>query len=400
MKKLCTLLVIFTCTNVLLCAQDTDRLIYKHTELEIILDNVRQRYIPDKRVKVYDITVNDNEKRPTLQGVTSDTDAYNETVKQAKEVYGKDFVNKITLLPSSELGDKTYGVITLSVADIRVEGKFSAEMATQAILGTPVRILQKDGWSRIQTPDGYIAWTPEINYQPMTKAEYESWKNAKKIIFTDYFGFSYSEPDTQSQTVSDLVNCNILKAEGETGDFYKVSYPDGRKAYILKKQGKPYEEWLSSITVSGSSFVEKAYTLMGIPYVWGGTSVKGMDCSGFTKTITLMHGIVLMRDASQQAYTGIPVDISNGYGNLQPGDLMFFGKKAEKNKKERVRHVAFYIGNNKFIHASGYVRIGSLNPKDADYDEVNTREFIRASRIIGAVDNEGYGMWSMKNIYK
>lgn len=399
MKKLCTLLVIYICTNVLLCAQNTDKPIYKHTGLEIILDNVKQQYIPDKRVKVYDIIVDNSEKRPTLQGVTSDADAYNVTVKQAEEVYGKDFVNKITLLPSNDLGDKTYGVITLSVADIRVEGKFSAEMATQAILGTPVRILQKDGWSRIQTPDGYIAWTQEINYQPMTKTEYESWKNAKKIIFTDYFGFSYSEPDTQSQTVSDLVSCNILKAEGENGDFYKVSYPDGRKAYILKKQSRPYGEWLSSITVSGSSFVEKAYTLMGIPYVWGGTSVKGMDCSGFTKTIALMHGILLMRDASQQAYTGTPVDISNGYGNLQPGDLMFFGKKAEKDKKERVRHVAFYIGNNKFIHASGYIRISSLNPKDADYDEVNTREFIRASRIIGAVDNEGSGMWSMKNIY-
>ena len=123
------------------------------------------------------------------------------------------------------------------------------------------------------------AWTQEINYHPMTKTEFESWNSAKKIIFTDYFGFAYSVPDTQSQTVSDLVSCNILKKEGEVGDFYKVSYPDGRKAYILKSQSKKYEDWLAGITISGDNFVKEAYTLMGIPYVWGGTSVKGMDLS-------------------------------------------------------------------------------------------------------------------------
>ncbi|MDR2947970.1 MAG: C40 family peptidase [Prevotella sp.] len=392
MNKLYIFFIIILCSNILYAQ---DKPVYKHSELDIIVNNVKEQYIPDKRIKVFDVKVDDSNRRPTLQGVTSDVTAYNEVIRQAKEAYGSDFVDKIKLLPESDLGDKTYGVITLSVADIRVEGKFSAEMATQATLGTPIRILQKDRWSRIQTPDGYIAWTQEINYQPMTKPEYESWKKSEKVIFTDYFGFSYKEPDTKSQTVSDLVSNNIMKLEGDSGDFYKVSYPDGRIGYILKNQSKPYNEWLASVNITGDSFVQKAYTLMGIPYVWGGTSVKGMDCSGFTKTIMLMHGIILMRDASQQAYTGIPVDISKGYKNLQVGDLMFFGKKAEKDKKERVRHVAFYIGNNKFIHASGYIRISSLNPADPDYDETNTKEFIRASRIIGAVDKEGSGIWSI-----
>lgn len=395
MRKLCIAIILYTTLASTLFAQNADKSTPKYPELEVIIKKIKDEYIPDKRVKVFEIEVDNKNKNPVLQGVTSDVTAYNELIKKVSEVYGSDFVNKIELLPAKDLGDKTYGVITLSVADIRVEGKFSAEMATQAILGTPIRILQKDGWSRIQTPDGYIAWTQEINYQPMNKSEYEDWINSEKIIFTDYFGFSYKEPDTKSQTVSDLVNSNIVKLESESGDFYKVSYPDGRIAYILKNQSKPYKEWLASIHVTGGSFVQKAYTLMGIPYVWGGTSVKGMDCSGFTKTIMLMHGIILMRDASQQAYTGIPVDISNGYNNLQIGDLMFFGKKAEKDKKERVRHVAFYIGNNKFIHASGYIRISSLNPTDADYDEVNTKEFIRAARVIGAVDKQDSGIWSV-----
>ena len=107
-----------------------------------------------------------------------------------------------------------------------------------------------------------------------------------------------------------------------------------------------------------------------------------------------------MRDASQQVKTGISVDISNGYENLRPGDLMFFGKKAQDGKKERIRHVAFYKGDKEFIHASGYIRINSLDSTKANYDELNTREFVRASRVIGAVDTKG--IWSINNspLYK
>jgi cell wall-associated NlpC family hydrolase len=108
-----------------------------------------------------------------------------------------------------------------------------------------------------------------------------------------------------------------------------------------------------------------------------------MDCSGFTKTVLLMNGIVLLRDASQQAKTGTEIDISAGYDNLKKGDLMFFGKNG------RIRHVAIYLGNEEFIHASGYVRISSLDPAKPNYDEHNTKEFVKASRITGAVGTRG-----------
>jgi len=102
-----------------------------------------------------------------------------------------------------------------------------------------------------------------------------------------------------------------------------------------------------------------------------------MDCSGFSKTVYLKHGIVLKRDASQQAKNGIPVDISEGYDQLRPGDLLFFGKK-------RVRHVAIYLGNKEFIHAAGYVHISSLDPEQPHYDEGNTTELLSARRILGS----------------
>lgn len=383
------LLILFTPT---LFGQEKP--LYKHAELELIIQQIQEEFIPDKRVRIYDVKVDEEQQIPTLKGVTSDMAAYNALITREKETYPS-LVNNVELLPAKDLGDKTYGVINLSVADIREAADFTSGMATQAILGTPVRIYQKDNWYRIQTPDGYIGWSQLANFHPMTKGEFNRWNLAKKVVFTDYFGFSYSQPDKDSQTVTDLVNGNMLKLEGEDGEFYKISYPDGKFAYISKTQAKPYRDWINSITLTKESLVEKAYKLMGIPYVWGGTSVKGMDCSGYTKTVLFMHGIILMRDASQQANTGIPVDISSGYENLEVGDLMFFGKAGEEGKKDRIRHVGFYLGDNRFIHASGCVRISSLDPDAPDYDEINAKEFIRATRIIGAVDTDG--IWTIDN---
>jgi cell wall-associated NlpC family hydrolase len=299
----------------------------------------------------------------------------------------------ILILLSGGRDEQTYGVINVSVADARMEPRYAAEMGTQLLLGTPVRVIGHNDWWRIESPEGYRAWTTGSSMVRMTREAVNEWIAAPKIIFTDEYGFGYEKPDAKGQTVSDLVFGNMLKLEGGHGRFYKAAYPDGRIAYVLKQQCKPLGKWLSALHLTPESIVEKALSLKGIPYTWGGTSVKAMDCSGFTKTVMLMHGVILMRDASQQAATGIPVDITGGYENLRPGDLMFFGKKAGDGKEERIRHVAIYRGGGEFIHAAGYVRTGSLDPTAPNYDSLNTSEFVRARRVIGAVGTDG--IWSM-----
>lgn len=370
-----------------------------YPELNTLVDSVRMKYVPDRRDNVYDIKIVENEGKPVIKGVTSLEEAKADLLEQIRKS-NPAAIDSISVLPDETVGEKTYGVINVSVADARMGASYAAEMGTQLLLGAPVQVLQHDDWWRIKSAEGYVAWTTGGSFVRMTKDDFNKWITAKKIIFTDDYGFGYENPDEKKQRVSDLAFGNMLKLEADNGRFYKVSYPDGRIAYILKSQSKPYEEWLASVKLTEESILEKALSLKGIPYTWGGTSVKGMDCSGFTKTVMLMHGIILMRDASQQVKTGIPVDISNGYENLRPGDLMFFGKKAQDGKKERIRHVAFYKGDKEFIHASGYIRINSLDSTKANYDELNTREFVRASRVIGAVDTKG--IWSINNspLYK
>ena len=129
--------------------------------------------------------------------------------------------------------------------------------------------------------------------------------------------------------------------------------------------------------------IETAKTFLGVPYLWAGTSIKGVDCSGFSKSVFFLNGYMLLRNASQQYKTGEPVDVSQGLDNLQPADLVFFGREATADKPERISHVAIYLGDGKIIHSSMLVRINSLVEGQPDY---YSRKPIRACRIIGNQD--------------
>jgi cell wall-associated NlpC family hydrolase len=174
---------------------------------------------------------------------------------------------------------------------------------------------------------------------------------------------------------------DVIAVNATTNDHYEVQFPDGRKGFVSKTQSLPYGDWKSSRQPSSDNFINTAKQLMGIPYLWGGTSFKGVDCSGFTKTVYFVNGLVLPRDASQQVMIGEEIDTKDGWQNLQPGDLLFFGSKARDTLPERVVHVGMWIGNNQFIHASGKVRISSFDSSSLLFDESELKRFLRAKRI-------------------
>jgi uncharacterized protein YgiM (DUF1202 family) len=355
-----------------------------------IIQTVKEKFAPDKRVALFNIEAVESGDNIIIKGETNLPDAKSEFEKNMKEA-GLNFTDETEMLPSKVLGDKIYGVITLSVANFRAKPDHPAELVTQAILGTPVKVFKKgeDGYYLIQTPDGYISWLDDDGVQFMTEAEYNDWLSSPKIIYLREYGFSFSEPDVNSQPVSDLAAGNLLKIMGEDSDFYLVNYPDGRTAYVKKDEAKLFNDWYNSLNPTGETILKTAYKFMGIPYLWDGTSTKGMDCSGFTKTVYFLNGIILTRDASQQVNTGELVDTKDGWQNLQAGDLLFFGRKADENRKERITHVAIYIGDGDFIHAAGRVKINSFNHEKPYYSDYRKNGFIRAKRILSSIGKNG-----------
>lgn len=361
----------------------------QNIDIQQIIAGIQGRYAPDGRVELFQITASQKNDTLVLRGETTSREAYEELLVQARQT-SVTLRDHIRLLPDKALGEEIWGIIYNSSGTLRAEPRYGAELVSQALLGMPVRILEeRGGWHRVQTPDRYIGWM-NGSVEPMTDAQRQQYLKLPKAIVTSLHARSFTDTDKEALPVTDLVAGDMLVVQSAKGGFYQVQYPDGREAFVKKIDAMKVPDWLRKNRLTGESIVNTAKQLLGVPYLWGGTSTKGMDCSGFTKQVYWMHGIVLARDASQQVRYGRLIDETGDFGDALPGDLVFFGTKATpESPKERVVHVGIYIGQKRFIHASDYIRINSFDPADPLYDEFNTRRYLRTKRVIGEVNSEG-----------
>jgi len=352
-----------------------------------IVDSVRNKYAPDKRTAIFNVDCTLENESIHLSGETNLPEAKKELLLHFEKL---NVIDKVQLLPSTVLGKNIFGIVNLSVVNVRTKPVHSAELATQVLLGSRLKILKSSGeWYLVQCEDDYIGWIDDNGITLMDQQKFELWNKAKKIIVTSPFTFSFIDNDEKSMHVSDVVQGNLLKFVSQEASFVKVEFPDGREAFISNLEIQDYEEWLNSREQSFETINYSAQMMMGIPYVWGGTSIKGLDCSGFTKIVFQLNGVLLPRDASQQVHVGEEVDTQNGFDNLLPGDLLFFGTKDHDSGKERITHVAIYLGNLEFIHASGRVRIDSLDKSKPNYAENRLNTFIKAKRILSSLGQNG-----------
>jgi cell wall-associated NlpC family hydrolase len=280
---------------------------------------------------------------------------------------------------------KTIGIINVSVGNIRTEPKESAEMSTQALLGTPVQILEKaetKNWYRIQLPDHYQGWIEGSAIIRMDSAAYQIYKKSgTEMIVRVPFSKVYQYPSGKSEIISELVQHNRLISTKKKIGFWEIKMADGVLGYVSMKDVENYEAWKrANPAPTENRILQAAHQLMGIPYLWGGTSIKGMDCSGFTKLVFQANGWIIPRDASQQAREGIMVDSLRQWENLKVGDLLFFGSK-KTDGTNKVVHVGIWEGNSAYIHAADRTRRASMDPQSKDFDAYNLNRYLFTKRI-------------------
>ena len=342
---------------------------------------IQKQLVPDKRVAILNVLLKDTLHQPiTVKGETN----LPEGKKQVSELFaakGIQFVDSIRVLPEASLGNKIWGLATLSVVNMRYEPREAAEMATQILMGMPVKILEvKNGWYRIQSPDQYIGWAEDAGIVLKTEAEMNEWKQNKRFVFNKTVGYALAAPTKKASHVSDLVLDDLFETISETKGFLQVRFPDGRTAFVKKSDCLSFQEWTTR-PIDVQSVLSVAKQLNGIPYLWGGTSCKATDCSGLTKTSYYSQGIILARDASQQVRYGQHPHFTD-FRNLEPGDMLFFGSK-------RVTHVALYMGNGQYIHSSGFVHVNSLDPADQLYSDKLHKILVGSSRVLTSLNTDG-----------
>ncbi|WP_158840886.1 C40 family peptidase [Polaribacter sp. L3A8] len=358
------------------------------TEIQNIHTNLKTEFAPDKRVELFDINFELADNQLILEGETTSKKAFSILLDSLKNRQ-LTFTNNVRVLPDSAIGNVQFAVARNSVINIRSLPRHSAELGTQGLLGMPLKVLDKKGdFYRVQTPDNYISWVDKGGITRMNKKDFDAWNAAKKVLFTKNFGFVYADKSIDAEIVSDITLGGLLQYISEDDHFYEVKYPDDRTGFIKKDEAVIYNSWIKNLAISQENIEVTAKTMMGLPYLWGGTSSKGVDCSGFTKMVYLMNGFIIPRDASQQINAGKVVDTDLNFKGLEKGDLLFFGKKATSNKKQRVTHVGIWLGNDKmeFIHSSGNVHVSSMDSKEPNYDAFNKNRYLGSRRYLNVDD--------------
>jgi hypothetical protein len=237
-----------------------------------------------------------------------------------------------------------YGICNLAVVPLRAEPSDRSEMVSQVLFGEAFEILEwKDKWVQIITAlDSYTGWIDRLQVVMLGHLAY------KRLLQTPA-PVTYRAV-TQAWKIAD--NTVIYLPAGSSLAFLEgtTSYIGDQRYDIIGEIGE-----IDSVANVARSF-------LNAPYLWGGRTHFGIDCSGFTQIVYKLKGISIKRDASMQAQEGIAVD---SLLTAKPGDLAFFN-----NDEGRITHVGIVLGAGKIIHASGKVKIDSIDTQGIYSDEL------------------------------
>ena len=258
---------------------------------------------------------------------------------------------------------KPDGVIQKNVANLHGEKSTDSERVTQAIMGQPVRVEKDEGdWLYVETWDTYHGWIQS------------RWVNrtvphpARIAAVTSLFTDALSTPDPDGEIRTKMVITTTLELLAEEKGLAHVRLPDGKEAWVLTKDVKCHPAGEAELPLGpvGAELVRTAKRFLGVPYLWGGTSPFGLDCSGFVQLVYRLNGTGLLRDANIQASD--PRAIPTEKAELVAGDLVFFAGGEDKTK---ITHVGMALGDGTLIHSAGSGVGVTINRLDEEPYDVN-----------------------------
>ena len=368
------MLFIFSISKI--CPADTTEV---KRQIETIVEEIGKKYCPDQRVALWKIEIDYQDNDYNLVGETDHPEAVRALINQIKQTLPAIKIqNLIKILPDETVNGKNFGIVINSVEPLRSGPSVFNDMVSQTLRGLTVEILKSaEGCFLVQTDDDYLGWMEADRLVVGGDSLKTAWENAPKVVYDDFEGIIYSKADRKSTPVADVVLGNRFKMIGKPGQWTHIEIPDGRRGFIPSQQLVSESEYLAR-TPTAEGIITTAKNLLGRPYLWGANSPKAFDCSGFTQTVYRRNGYLLARDANMQVNQGFAVDPTNLPEHLMPGDLLFFGPNPEQ-----INHVAIYIGSYEYIHCSAWVRINSLKPGTANYNDYLLKKLRYVRRIIG-----------------
>ncbi len=348
------------------------------------LEAIRRRHAPDPRLAVWEIEASD-EGAPRVRGWTTAEGAMGEIRAAAAEAGAE---ADVRLLPDPSLGADVVGLPHRSVAHLRREPRHGSELVSQILLGEEVVCLREDGeWIQVQCGDGYVGWVHRGSLVRRAAPEGPAAVRARLLarrpepgtwIVTARAPVLRAAPGGQAAIACDLVRGARVRATAEAAGL-RVTLPDGLEGWLPADAAVPWERLAERFPQGGAAILEHAVEHLGLPYLWGGTSEKGFDCSGLVQRIYGLHGVPLPRDSDQQSAAGTPVEPGADWSGARDGDLAFF----HDEPGGRATHVGVVARGGRLLHASttrNSVAWDALREGDSDRSEFRAR---LASRLSG-----------------
>jgi len=244
------------------------------------------------------------------------------------------------------------GVVLKSVENMHSAASETADVVSQAVIGTPVKILkaernaQGEEWFRIETPDTYQGWMKGSSLRAYAPGEKAYGTSGQTFEVTSLFALVYAVDNVTKHKPLAMAPVGALLEVGNWGERWcEITLPCGTKAWIQKGDGLVREPGFKRPRLSTEEMVTLAKRFLGLPYYWGGTSPLGFDCSGFVQLVYRLSGIQILRDADIQFEKSGLAEVAPGFEDK--GDLVFFGKA-----KGRITHVGMMVNREEFINAT------------------------------------------------
>jgi gamma-D-glutamyl-L-lysine dipeptidyl-peptidase len=312
--------------------------------LQQLVEDVRSHRVPDARSGVFDVYVVARDDGFVLSGHTTDPDAIGELVQRARGALGDRAViaDDVIRLPHPELGDERHAVARAAMTPIYAAPGLPAPQISELVLGMRVDVLeQRDTWLRIRAEDGYIGWT-HAGYVQVGAADWaHAWERA--LIGEPVVSLGAHLVDADQRPIAYAPwGARLIRLTPS-----EFELPDGRRGGVATGEIVDVDRLADRFPPRGESIARTARRWLGTPYLWGGITPAGADCSGFTQAVFWMHGLALPRDSDLQAQRGAHLDVGDDFDELRSGDLLYFAER-----EGRITHVAISLGGAEIVHSA------------------------------------------------
>ncbi|MEI8201527.1 MAG: C40 family peptidase [Bacteroidota bacterium] len=256
-----------------------------------------------------------------------------------------------------------FGICNISIIPLRKEARHQSEMISQLLFGELYVILSEENeWTFVRTClDNYEGWISKPQSYSITEESFHKLNNYDTSLTADLVQLITNE--TRKQEIIVTLGCSLPNLINNT--FYIEDEKYTYHGAVMNRTPKGSDKVRKEI-------IENAYVFLNAPYLWGGRTPFGVDCSGFIQMIYHLSGVTLQRDAAKQAEQG---DLVHWVSEAIPGDLAFFD-----NQEGDITHVGMLLSNSRVIHASGKVRIDAIDHLGIFNEEV--RRYSHKIRLI------------------